>query len=102
MKDFHDLYSMISSSKLSSFHNLEEVIRSVFEHRKTTLELPITYTENEMTQVQNFWSEYLKNLRAEHSGNLPTIIGQVLAKINDWLRSNTGLISNEKFTGRMF
>ena len=32
MKDFHDLYSMITSPIFSSFHNLEAIIHLVFEH----------------------------------------------------------------------
>jgi len=68
----------------------------VFEHRETPLALPITYAEDEMTQVQNFWSEYLKNLRAENSDNLPTIVAQVISTINDWLRLKTGLIDSKK------
>lgn len=96
MKDFHDLYIMISSSQLPSFYNLEGIIRSVFEHRETILTLPITYEEDEMLRVQNFWSEYLKHLRAENLANLPIDITQVLLKINDWLRSNTKLIKNQK------
>lgn len=92
MKDFHDLYSMISSSQLPSFHNLETIIRSVFEHRKTSLVLPIAYADDEIEQVQNFWSEYLKNLRAENLSDLPTNIAQILAKLNNWLQLNTRLI----------
>lgn len=95
MKDFHDLYSLISSSRLPSFHNLEKIIRLVFEHRKTLLTLPITYTEDEMEQVQSFWNEYLKNLCAENAENLPTLIAQIIATINDWLLLNTGLIGSE-------
>lgn len=53
MKDFHDLYIMISYSQLPSFYNLEGIIRSVFEHRETVLTLPITYEEDEMLRVQN-------------------------------------------------
>lgn len=94
MKDFHDLYSMLSSSQSPSFHNLEGVIRSVFEHRETPLALPITYTKDEIVQVQNFWNEYLKNLRAVTAGTLPTLVYQVIATINDWLKANTGLIDN--------
>ena len=94
MKDFHDLYSMISPCQLLPFHNLETVVRSVFEHRQTPLDLPITYTEDEIAQVQKFWSEYLKNLRAEHS-DLPQMLAQVLTQINDWLQCNTRLIDNE-------
>jgi predicted nucleotidyltransferase component of viral defense system len=95
MKDFHDLYSLISSSQLPSFHNLERIIRLVFEHRETPLTLPITYAVDEMEQVQNFWSEYLKNLRAENTENLPTLIAQVIATINDWLHLNTELVDME-------
>ena len=93
MKDFHDLYSMISSSRLPPFNNLEGIICSVFEHRKTILALPITYEEDEMLRMQNFWNEYLKNLRAENLDELPTNITQVLVKINDWLRLNTILLN---------
>jgi predicted nucleotidyltransferase component of viral defense system len=93
MKDFHDLYSMISSSQLPFFLNLEGIIRTVFEHRETILVLPIAYEKDERSRMQNFWSEYLKNLRAE---NLPLNIDQVLVKINDWLRLNTNLIENQK------
>ncbi|MBA3721674.1 MAG: nucleotidyl transferase AbiEii/AbiGii toxin family protein [Parachlamydiaceae bacterium] len=96
MKDFHDLYSMISSSQLPSFNNLEGVIRLVFKHRDTPLALPITYAEDEIEQVQNFWSAYRKNLRVETSDNLPMIIVQIIATINDWLQLNTDLIGREK------
>lgn len=96
MKDFHDLYSLISSSKLPSFHNLEGIIRLVFVHRKTPLTLPITYTKSEMKQVHSFWIEYLKNLRAENAENLPSLVAQVIDTINDWLRLNTGLFNSEK------
>ncbi|MBY0518610.1 MAG: nucleotidyl transferase AbiEii/AbiGii toxin family protein [Bacteriovoracaceae bacterium] len=96
MKDFHDLYSMISSSQLPSFHNLEEIIRSVFEHRETILALPITYEEDEILRMQNFWNEYLKNLRAENLDSLPINMALIISKINDWLRLNTSLIGNEK------
>ncbi|MGL4540555.1 MAG: nucleotidyl transferase AbiEii/AbiGii toxin family protein [Candidatus Rhabdochlamydia sp.] len=96
MKDFHDLYSLIFSSRVSSFHNLEEIIRLVFEHRETPLSLPITYTEDEMKQVQNFWNEYVKNLRAENAESLPILIAQVITTINDWLPLNTGLVGSKK------
>lgn len=94
MKDFHDLYSMISLSRSQEFHNLERVVRSVFQHRETYLTLPITYAKEEMTRMQSFWNEYLKNLRSENAHNLPTSIVQVIATINDWLKLNTGLIGD--------
>lgn len=92
MKDFHDLYSMITSLTFSSFHDLEAIIRLVFEHRETKLALPILFTEDEMFRMQNFWNEYLRSLRLEHVSSLPGNIADVISKINGWLQSNTKLI----------
>ncbi|MBP9841805.1 MAG: nucleotidyl transferase AbiEii/AbiGii toxin family protein [Simkaniaceae bacterium] len=88
MKDFHDLYSMITSPHFSSFHNLEEIIRLVFEHRETKLALPICFTEEELSRVQNFWNEYLRSFRQELLSVLPRNIVDVISKINDWLHSH--------------
>jgi len=92
MKDFHDLYSMITSATFSSFHDVEAIIRLVFEHRKTKLELPIFFIEEELSRMRNFWNEYLRGLRPEHVSTLPRNIADVISKINDWLRSHTKLI----------
>lgn len=92
MKDFHDLYSMITSANFASFHDVEAIIRLVFEHRETKLALPILFTEEELSRMQNFWNEYLRGLRQEHVSALPRNIADVNFKINDWLRSHTGLI----------
>lgn len=92
MKDFHDLYSMITSANFASFHDVEAIIRLVFEHRETKLALPILFTEEELSRMQNFWKEYLRGLRPEHISALPRNIVDVIFKINDWLRSHTRLI----------
>jgi predicted nucleotidyltransferase component of viral defense system len=89
MKDFHDLYSMISSKPFLG--NIEEIIRMVFEHRETKLILPITHEEDEMNQLQSFWNEYLRNLRAENLAPLPEKIADVISTVNNWLRLNTGI-----------
>lgn len=89
MKDFHDLYSMISSKP--SLYNVEGIIRLVFEHRETNLTLPVTYKEDEMNRLQNFWNEYLRNLRTENLAPLPEKISDVIATINNWLQLNTEL-----------
>lgn len=94
MKDFHDLHSIISSPDLLSFSNLEGIIHMVFEHRETKLTLPITFEKDEMNRMQNFWNEYLKNLRAENLAQLPQNFANAIAKINNWLRLNTGIISS--------
>lgn len=91
MKDFHDIYSMISSSALPSFKSLESVIKIVFEHRETELNLPISFQEDELIRMQNFWSEYLKNLRIEHIEVIPSSFSDLLTTINHWLEVNTRL-----------
>ena len=92
MKDFHDIYSMLSSSLLPSFKDLEKVIRIVFEHRKTELTMPISFQDDEIVRMQSFWSEYLKNLREENVNVLPSSFLNLLAKINQWIQVNTNLI----------
>lgn len=91
MKDFHDIYSMISSTALPSFQSLEKIIRIVFEHRETEVLLPISYQEDEITRMQNYWNEYLKNLRAENVKALPSSFLDLITKINHWLQLNTNL-----------
>lgn len=91
MKDFHDIYSMISSSALPSFTSLEKVIGIVFERRKTELLLPIAFQEDEFARMQNFWEEYLKSLRRETLEALPPLFYDLLIKINHWLEANTKL-----------
>lgn len=88
MKDFHDIYSMISILEPSFFHNLAEIVRSVFEHRGTVFALPISYEEFEISQMQSFWTAYLKNLRAKDSNNLPSDFAEIVVEINNWLILN--------------
>ncbi len=92
MKDFHDIYSMLSSTSLPSFNNLDKVIRIVFEHRETVLLLPISFQDDEIIRMQSFWREYLKNLREENLETLPTFFLDLLTKINQGLKLNTKII----------
>lgn len=93
MKDFHDLYSMITSYQSRSFENLERIIYKVFQHRETKLELPISYEDDEIKRMQNYWSEYLKNLRSDYLERLPARFVDVIRKINDWLLLNIKIAS---------
>ena len=94
MKDFHDLYSMISSSQLPSFIISKELSAWYLSIEKPILLCRLPYEEDEMNRMQNFWNEYLKNLRAENLALIPENIADVIAKINNWLRLNTGIISS--------
>lgn len=68
----------------------------VFEHRKTDLILPIYFQEDEIIRMQNFWGEYLKNLRTENIETLPPSFLDLLTKINHWLEVNTRLSNDVK------
>jgi predicted nucleotidyltransferase component of viral defense system len=96
MKDFHDLYSMMSSPAFFSSHNLESIIRMVFEHRETKLALPILLKEDEMIRMQNFWNKYLTSLRSEPLASLPENIVDVISKINKWIQFNTNIIKKSR------
>ena len=87
---------MIFSSTLPSFESLESIIKIVFEHRETKLLLPISFQEDELVRMQNFWVEYLKNLRTESMEALPPSFSELLMKINYWLEVNTKLSNNVK------
>ena len=91
MKDFHDIYSMISSSFFESFYNLKRIIRLVFEHRETPFTFPIAYSASEMLQMQSFWNEYLKNLPEKISEKLPKAFASVVDEINNWLSTKLSL-----------
>lgn len=92
MKDFHDLYSMITLRDFSSFHNLKTIIHLVFKHRKTRLSLPIFFTENELPRMQNFWNSYIRSLLPAQLSFLPHNLTEIISKINDWLHSHTKLM----------
>ncbi len=82
MKDFHDLYLLIQSNLLD-VHRTAKVVSMVFEHRETERDFPVTFTPEEMTSLQRFWSAHLRGLPKLHQ--LPSELRQVLEVINRWL-----------------
>lgn len=89
---------MTSSSALLSFKDLENTIRTVFDHRQTELLLPISFQKDEILRMQSFWGEYLKNLREENLDLLPSSFSDLLAKINQWIQGNTKIIASIPFS----
>jgi len=84
MKDFHDLHSLIASESGVPFHNLREIIQSVFVHRSTPLNLPIEYKASELPQLRALWGGYargLKNGEKIHSLQFDKLV----SIINEWL-----------------
>ena len=89
MKDFHDLYSMIlqKGDQLSS--NIENIIKTVFNHRQTEIKLPIIFSSQAIVDLQSFWNRYLQGLKKDHK--MPINLQNIVQIINNWLIKNTKL-----------
>lgn len=83
MKDFHDLHSLLRSD--SPFQNLRLIVHSVFEHRDTSLNIPITYKESELPQLRSLWQSYMRGLKNGHV--LPKNFDEIIKSINEWLNN---------------
>lgn len=86
MKDFHDLHSLITCELSDSFSNLKMIIQSVFDHRGTSLNIPIVYTATELPQLRSFWQGYLRGLKSGEKV-IPRDFDNIVIAINKWLNS---------------
>lgn len=82
MKDFHDLYVLIESRQLEA-NKTEKVIQSVFEHRKTKLSFPISFTIDVQDALQKYWTAHLRGLPSTHA--MPNDLNIVISQINNWV-----------------
>jgi hypothetical protein len=80
MKDFHDLYTIASSGKLLNEKDTVKAIRLVFEHRKTSIRLPMQFDPSALEALQQYWGRYHKT--ATTSAQLPSQIEKVIEVIN--------------------
>ncbi|KIC70774.1 hypothetical protein [Candidatus Protochlamydia amoebophila] len=92
MKDFHDLYSLISIGSLNAI-NTKKAIELVFNHRKTSLKgLPIAFDTNALEQLEKGWSLYHRRLKpTKNTLILPNSINNLIDSINQWLHWKTSL-----------
>lgn len=86
MKDFHDLHTMICTKGVVDREETKNAIHAVFNHRKTSLRLPIQFDAAAITALQAYWARYRKT--ATGGDALPEHIEQTLEIINRWLVSN--------------
>lgn len=93
MKDFHDLYSLISLGNLNETYT-EKAIQLVFNHRKTSLKgLPIFFDANALEQLKKGWSLYHRRLKTtKNSLILPMSIEELIESTNQWLNLKTDLV----------
>jgi predicted nucleotidyltransferase component of viral defense system len=92
MKDFHDLYVLISAGNLNE-RLAEKVIRLVFVHRKTPIDgLPIIFDQGAIGQFEKAWTTYQRKLKTtKNSIALPASIAEIINSVNRWLDLKTSL-----------
>lgn len=95
MKDFHDLYSLVTLPESLDPHYTEEVVVSVFRHRGTSLSsLPLPEKSYAQRRLADLWGAYLKDQTVGHSPiDLPDSLQQLISTVNQWLRTNTNLLA---------
>ena len=92
MKDFHDLYSLISSAKFLDPAYTDKVVTTVFNHRQTPLKLPLAFDVEAMETLQPLWKDYQQGLAsAQKAIILPKSLKDIISAINAWLIDNTEL-----------
>lgn len=86
MKDYHDVVLMIKEPELLTPVILAEKLQNTFKHRNTKFVLPIGFDAEDISQLQNLWSNHLRGLGDVRKRlDLPDNINDVLAEINSWL-----------------
>ena len=99
MKDFHDIFSLITLDDCLDLAYTDKVVKAVFLHRQTSIDaLPIQFDDDAMEKLQSAWQNYHeKAISIESKGNIPKTIREIIHSINTWLKVNTTLcISAEK------
>lgn len=83
MKDYHDLFTLISNEKSLNKNQVISAIRAVFSHRETPFLLPIHFDASALNRLQAHWLRYHQG--ATKSKRLPKQILQVIEMINEWI-----------------
>lgn len=86
MKDFHDLYTLVSTKDVLHGEEAEKALKAVFSHRKTPMHLPIEFSPDAIESLQGYWGRY--RLTATAPNLLPIQIEQVIERINSWITSH--------------
>jgi predicted nucleotidyltransferase component of viral defense system len=86
MKDFYDL---IALSQLANFEVKDnaEVVRSVFEHRGTTLPRTLSYDTEAIETMSRNWKRFIGSLEDEFQGRVPAEFVAVIEKIDLLLKT---------------
>ena len=77
MKDYHDVLLLCRKDGLLSVGKLKKDIAKTFQNRKTKLEIPIQFTEDNYTLMQQLWAGHRRGLEkiaeapSRGSGGMP-------------------------------
>ncbi|HEV8052849.1 MAG TPA: nucleotidyl transferase AbiEii/AbiGii toxin family protein [Parachlamydiaceae bacterium] len=96
MKDFHDLYSLISLEECLEPTYTDKVVKIVFNHREASLQkLPITFDDESIETLQPLWHEYQKELSFNKTApQPPKLLQDLISAVNGWLTRNTHLCTS--------
>lgn len=96
MKDFHDLYSLISLEHCLDPTYTDKIVKTVFNHREASLQkLPITFDAESIETLQPLWHEYQKELSFNKTApQTPKLLQDLISAINHWLTNHTQLCTS--------
>ena len=74
---------------------IEKVVVAVFNHRQTSLQLPLKFTTDSLNVLQPLWKSYQQDLSSSATTiRVPEGLQDVITAINNWLMRNTQLCPN--------
>jgi len=93
MKDFHDLYTLVSLEGCLDPSYVDKVVVTVFNHRRASLKhLPLFLDAESMVMLQPLWHDYERRLSSNQSLITPSeSLMDVISAINTWSIHNTKL-----------
>ena len=81
MKDFYDIL-LISGLTDFDLKGFSPIVRSVFDHRKTTIASALKYDDQALETLSRNWRRFLGALENEFSENVSSDFNEVVLKIN--------------------
>jgi len=89
MKDYHDLLLLCREKGLLDIAKLKDDIAKTFTNRKSELRLPISFTKDSFTQMQQLWAGHRRGLeKIANELKIPDRIEDLVAEVNQWLDEN--------------
>ncbi len=83
MKDFHDLWTMVTHPGVLDKEKTRSTMDIVFAHRNTSYQLPISFDPSTLAALQINWQRYRPSL--SNPGQLPKNVSEVIDAINQWI-----------------